>query len=365
MLRVTIQLAVVVVSVWVLLASSGCASSRKAVYDKSEEARPLEVPPGLSTPEGDPAMTVPAIAPDQATYSSYSSGGEPSYKGGPVLLGDQKGMRLVRDGNTRYLEINAPPEAIWPKLEEFLRKLGFDLVFEDPRLGVIETDWQDNRAGGPSGWFGKWFGGIFSDGIRDKYRARLERLPQDDRTLVFIAHRGMHEVGAEGTTPDHVSTEWAWRDPDPELEVELLMRFMVYMGADEKVAKEMVATAPEIKRAALLEEEGSVSLQVTESFARTWRRTGLALDRMGLVVEDRNRTAGTYYVKAPLEFLEANKEGWLARMFTGKEKPSTDKFLVSLQDTGESTRVRVRGREGVDEPRVERQILERLELYLR
>ena len=41
-------------------------------------------------------------------------------------------------------------------------------------------------------------------------------------------------------------------------------------------------------------------LVVGDIFSRVWRRTGVALDRSGLVVEDHDRNKGTYFIAVDL-----------------------------------------------------------------
>ena len=169
---------------------------------------------------------------------------------------------------------------------------------ELPQAGVMETDWAENRAKIPQDFIrstiGKVFDGLYSTGERDKFRTRLER-NEDGSTEIFISHRGAIEV-LTGQMKDR--TMWTARAADPELEAEFLARLMTRLGSDEKVAKATVAAAKAERPRALLEKDKSGSyLKVDESFERTWRRVGLALDRVGFTVEDRDRTRGLYFVR--------------------------------------------------------------------
>ena len=78
---------------------------------------------------------------------------------------------------------------------------------------------------------------------------------------------------------------------------------MVKLGAKEAGAKHRPsprpATAPAARRRARACVEGrpTPTLQVDDGFDRAWRRVGIALDRSGFTVEDRDRGQGLYFVR--------------------------------------------------------------------
>jgi outer membrane protein assembly factor BamC len=166
--------------------------------------------------------------------------------------------------------------------------------------GIMETDWAENRAKLPQDMIratlGKFLDQIYSTPERDKFRTRLEKGAEEGTTEIYISHRGMYEAYAnEGKG----RTVWQPRPADPELEAEMLRRLMVRLGTQETRAKTlMAADAKKEERAKLMRATSGVgSLQLLEAFDRSWRRVGLALDRVGFTVEDRDRTKGLYYVR--------------------------------------------------------------------
>jgi hypothetical protein len=54
--------------------------------------------------------------------------------------------------------------------------------------------------------------------------------------------------------------------------------------------------------------------QVDEGFDRAWRRVGLALDRAGFTVEDRDRTQGIYFVRYINDATET--KGFFSKLFS-------------------------------------------------
>ena len=147
------------------------------------------------------------------------------------------------------------------------------------------------------------------------------------------------------------NTVWTRRDNDPQLESDMLARLMARLGArDEVTAKAAVAAAPEAPaRARAL--AGAATLEVDEPFDRAWRRVGLALDRGGFTVEDRDRSAGLYYVRYIDPKATATEEpNFFAKLF-GAKGPNKDpvRYRVVLKGDGGKTNVAVQTSAGAPE----------------
>ncbi len=145
---------------------------------------------------------------------------------------------------------------------------------------------------------GKVFDSLYSTSERDRFRTRLERRA-DGKTEIYITHRGMEEVYSNSNKD---STIWQPRPSDPELETEFLRRLMIKLGTTEEQSRALVAAdkattvqaAPSAKVSTI---NGQPTVQLAEPFDRAWRRVGVALDRTGFTVEDRDRSKGVYYVR--------------------------------------------------------------------
>ena len=203
---------------------------------------------------------------------------------------------VERDGNQQWLVVHGAPSQVWPKVREFWLQEGFLVKMEDPRVGILETGWAENRADIPGGpirnFLGKVIDAVYSSATRDQFRVRLERGTESGTTEVFLTHRGVEEV-LQGGIEDG-NAVWQPRPTDPELEAEMLKRLMVYLGIEEQKAEAMVArqSGPTVRAQMVSNDSGSM-LIVNEDFSRAWRRTGVALDRVGFAVEDRNRSEVT------------------------------------------------------------------------
>lgn len=327
---------------------------RKVDYKNTRTLPPLEVPPDLTAL---PEANVPAVqAPTAATLStSRASERAPDAAPTQTVLPQVTNVRIERDTQMRWLVVQESPEALWPRVREFILNAGLIVERENPTAGILETDWSENRArvGGEGQlFFTRWLGAVFSTGTRDRYRVRLERGAQPGTTEIYIAHQGMEEVvvGA-GPDKDTGGTKWQPRATDPDLEIELMRQLMVALGKTEEQAKTAVvqAPAPPPERAQLARRGDSFMLQLDDSLDRAWRRVGLSLDRVGFTVEDRDRSKGIYYVRYLDPDKETSKPGWFSRMFGAEEKKPDERYQIQLQGAEAGTQVIVRNQDGATE----------------
>ena len=282
--------------------STNLLETKGVDYKSAGQLPSLEIPPDLTTPARDNRYLVPDTGKSSATLSGYQADRAQQAKTGNVTSGvlpAVDSMRVERSGSQRWLVSTAPPEKLWPLVRDFWQENGFLINVNIPEAGVMETDWAENRAKIPQDWIrntlGKLLDSLYSSAERDKFRTRLER-NDEGGSEIFISHRGMIEVFADS---QKIQTLWQPRPADPELEAEFLRRLMVRLGTQEEKAKQMVATStPAPARAAVQVGIGGFeTLEVFEPFDRAWRRVGLALDRVGFTVEDRDRQKGQYFVR--------------------------------------------------------------------
>ncbi len=339
------------------LALTGCSlmESKSIDYKSAGQVPSLEVPPDLILPGRDSRFALPdAGGRGTASYSAYAQDRAARAVAQPgQLLPQVDKARIERAGTQRWLVVDLPPQQVWPVVKEFWQELGFILNVELPEVGVMETDWAENRAKIPQDvirrTLGRLIDAVYSTAERDKFRTRLEPTPDGRGTEIYISHRGMYEVfegtqagGDQGTG----RTVWQPRPPDPELEAEMLRRLMVRFGVEEAAARTLVARQA-VEPAAILSRtaDGHAALRLPEPFDRAWRRVGLALDRIGFVVEDRDRAAGEYFVRyADPEAQERNKPGLLSRLAFWRSKDEDRKaqrYRVKLAGAGDTTQVTV------------------------
>ena len=328
------------------LVLSGCSSIENLMSGDKIDYRStgtktngLEVPPDLTQLARDTRYGQQGGSVSASTFQTpLPAGSVPVVQSvAPQALGD---IRIERAGNQRWLVTPLTPEQLWPQLQSFWADRGFKLVVNQADAGVMETEWAENRAKLPQdiirATVGKVFDSLYSTGERDKFRTRVER--NANGTEVYITHRGMVEVYSDQLKQQ---TVWQPREADPQLEAEFLSRLMVKLGAKEEVAKVALAAPANTAaaRARALANTPAASLQVDDSFERAWRRVGLALDRSGFTVEDRDRSQGVYFIRYVDPALAGKDEpGVLSKLFNfGSKTPEGGPARYRVVVKGEAT----------------------------
>ena len=338
-------------------------SSTKTDYKNVNTLPPLEVPPDLTSPTRDNRYNIPdsVTAQSSATLSRYEQERKeqkPTAIGGatPVVLPPVDRMHVERAGSQRWLVVeDQTPDKLWPVVRDFWQENGFLIKVEAPDLGVMETDWAESKAqvpqGGIRGLFSKALDQMYSTSERDKYRTRLDRGADGKSTEIYVSHRGMVEVYTTARDPQSSApgdTRWQPREPDPELEVEFLRRLMMRLGAQEEKARTLAANPiPAQQRAEIRKGlNGEELLEVFEPFDRVWRRVGLALDRVGFTVEDRDRQKGIYFVRYADPESEKDDRSLFAKWFTSDPKVKAQQYRVQISQGGTTSQVNVLGKDG-------------------
>lgn len=335
------------------LATAGCGiiESKKIDYKSASKLQTLEMPPDLTAPTGDNRYAIPdAQGGGTATLSTYSQERKTAPSGVQALLPAQEKARIERAGTQRWLVVQATPEQVWPVIKDFWQETGFIINLESPETGIIETDWAENRANIPQDLIrrtlGKVLDGLYSTAERDKFRTRIEA--GKSGTEIYISHRGMMEV-YDSSNKDR--TVWQPRPADPELEAEMLRRLMLRFGVEDSRAQTLLAKQQTPEQARILLEAGTPVLEMDESFDRAWRRVGLALDRVGFAVEDRDRSKGAYFVRyidPEIDNDSKRDTGILSKLafWRSKKTQASPQLQIVVNEAGDKSRVSVMGADG-------------------
>lgn len=303
-----------------VLTLSGCSvlQEEKVDYKTARKGSALEVPPDLTQLQSDSRYQAPGASVRASEFQSDANA--PAAPAAASQVGD---VRLERQGNQRWLVVKRTPEALWDPVRDFWQDSGFLLDTDNKALGIMETDWAENRAKLPQDFIreslGKLFESLYSTGELDKFRTRMERNNQGE-TEIYIAHRGMIEVY---TNQSEDQTRWQPRPTDAELENEFLRRLMLRLGATNEQAAQASAQAAPLPKATVATGARGPELSMAEPFDRGWRRVGLALDRTGFTVEDRDRSAGTYFVRYAQEVVMKNENKGFFSSWFGSDKKQT------------------------------------------
>ncbi len=328
------------------LALGACSvlQSDKVDYKSATVKAPtLEVPPDLTQLSRDTHYNVPGAA---VTASSYQLG-QTTVQSTPTAAASLGDVHVEREGSQRWLVVKRPADKLWDPVKEFWEENGFILAMDQPNLGIMETDWAENRAKIPQDFIrstiGKVFDSLYSTGERDKFRTRLER-NADGSTDIFISHRGMMEVY---DSKEKDRTVWQPRPADPELEAEFLRRLMVKLGVTQEQSKALIAAGVTKDTSKIATAGGQPVVQLADGFDRAWRRVGLSLDRTNFTVEDRDRSKGLYFVRYVAPNADKAEQGFFSKLFSGSKPDAKPlKFRVSVVSQGDASTVSVQNADG-------------------
>ena len=297
---------------------------------------PLEIPPDLITPAGDPQLARPELPEVTSTAVAPVAAQPPSI--GERVLPAGKGVQRMREGQRRWLVVEAEPEQAWPLVQKFLTMRGYRLHRDEPAIGLLETDWKpryvEEKAGQTAGGESNW---------RELLRLRVEPAEQPGRTDIYLSQRNSQRV--EGG-------EWQLRPSDTDRAVEMLNRLAQYLASED------VRDATPLKGL-----EASIGLDADDhtviiakaEFDKVWRRTHLALEALGFVVEDHNRASRIFHVYNDLP------SGYTEEELKADDRKSAtvrEEYWIHVQPRDDNTHVSVRNRSGqVDASAVARHLL--------
>ena len=313
-----------------VLCSCGTLTTNENMDYKSEVTKKsvaLDIPPDLSQLNRETRYVLPSSS---ITASSMPTSSITAIPTATQKLND---ARIEREGQQRWIVVNRSVEEVWPIIHNFWIEKGFSYVLDDQSLGILETDWAEDRSKLPQDFIRRNLGKIANvladSGYRDKFRTRVD-LNSKGETEIFITHRGLIE---EYKDAFKTSTSWKTRPRETELEIEFMRLLMIKIGTSQPTTKleASLSSTPPISRADIQLVDGINKIVIQESFDVAWRRIGLALDRTGFTVEDRDRLQGTYFVR----FVDSTPDdrGFFARIFS-KSKPVAGPVKYRLKILG-------------------------------
>ncbi|WP_310625318.1 outer membrane protein assembly factor BamC [Limnohabitans sp.] len=307
---------------------------------------PLDIPPDLTQLTRDTRYAVPG-----GPVSASNMGVRTAVPTTATAAKQVNDVRIERDGKQRWLVVDRSADVVWPLVQAFWKDNGFEYVVEQQQLGLLETEWAENRAKIPQDFLrrtlGKVLDGLYSSGERDKFRTRIER-NNTGGVDIFVTHRGMSEEYKDQTK---TSTIWTPRPSDPELEAEFLSRLMVKLGVSAQTATVAASPTELVPPKTNLVTKGEATLlSIPDSFDVAWRRVGLSLDRTGFTVEDRDRAQGVYFVRY-VDSASKEEKGFFSKMFSNST-PDTGpvKYRIAVrQIDGKTSEVTVQNTAGATE----------------
>ncbi len=321
-------------------------------YKSTVRGDPLNIPPDLTKANANTHYRAPEGTTSYSDFARARDAQSAERASGSGVLPEYDGIQVKRDGQLRWLVVDQPADKVFPAVVEFWRDQGFTIRSEDARAGVVQTDWAENRAKIPESWIRSALGSIldsvFDSGERDRFTSRVERI--DGKTEVYISHQHMEE----SPTTDGAAFKWVYGKEDPNLNAAMLARLMVFLGADVPQAQAKVSEAEQsssrqsASAVQKLTSGNEAALVINEPFDRAWRRVGVAIDTAGFSVEDRDRSAGEYYIR----YLDSDtgekieQQNFIGRLFGSRNKAEAQRFRIKVQGQTSDTRVSVLSEQG-------------------
>jgi outer membrane protein assembly factor BamC len=290
-------------------------------YVSSKKSKKLEIPPELDELSSSDSFTVNG---EPTSFKQYLNKDEKNKEKNLINL-DEK-IKVVKSGNMRWLVIPARQKEVWPVVEKFWEDMGFE-IYSSKRAGIIETRWiaESDIKKDDDGLsrFDAWLEALANTTSRRKFRTRIEDGVEEGKTEIYLSQRSsskgigdhynrkskhyentinpdtvyqIQEYKSEDEA-DEAEMKSNYKDDDLEIQYELLRRLMVRLGSSDLSAKDSLDNAVEIKQADLVQEDGYKSLLLKDNYGRAWRRLSLAIDMVGFLVEDKNRSNGVFYIK--------------------------------------------------------------------
>ena len=257
--------------------------SRDINYQPDEKVGSLIIPPDLTEPSSLKALTEVEEIVDENQ-----------------LLQRVQNVEIKRDKYRRWLLVDLPPSDVWALSKEFFRSYGFKIEKENQKIGLLETDYleietkvPDKSLGAIRAALSKALKTQYGLPIADKYRIRIE--PTDDpmKSEVYLTLSSIGEVVSGAMRV------WQPREKDVELETEMILQLMVFLGNDRSDAITKIqtnATEDVLDIVVELSETGFATLTFPFDKDESWKLLGWALDELSIDIEDRDQIEGSYFI---------------------------------------------------------------------
>lgn len=326
-----------------------CSTSEDKRYLDASLGSNLELPPDLSEFKEDSRFELPAGI----------SGAESTAKGKVPVLARVDSLRLEGSGDLYWLSVEEPVDNLYQLIKNFWFSEGYRLMTDEPVIGIMQTEWVLTEQG-PSDASNSWFKSLFVGenlaASQDQYRTRVELDQTENVSRIYIAHRGT-ERGYYVTLGDAQKkdfdddNQWHFRQPEPELEVEMLSRLMIFLGLQEAEVEQQVADAKLFKPRAFQRmdsAEQSPYLIVKDPYQIAWNRVYHQLERMNFEIEKAEFESGLLgegAITVIAQVTESQEEKGLFSFFSNSgETVEKEIVLVLTEVTHELTRVMIQTR---------------------
>ena len=239
-------------------------------------------------------------------------------------------VEVKRDTRRRWLLVDMPPNEVWTQSKEFFRSFGFKIAKENQKIGILETDYleidtkvPDKSLGAIRAMLAKALKTQYGLPIADKYRIRIESLDDPNQSEVYLTLTSIGEV-VKGE-----QRLWQAREKDVELEIEMLLRLMVFLGSDRSEAiNKILASDKKIESpvSVIKSESGYATLVFKYNKKQAWSYLGWALDELDVDIEDRDAIDGSYFINITKD------KGFFLKLLSAVSSSQTYQLIVKQLD---------------------------------
>ena len=293
--------------------------SRDVNYQADEKVDSLIIPPDLTAPNSQGAFTeVEEIVDDNQVLQRVQN------------------VEIKRDKYRRWLLVDLPPSDVWALSKEFFRSYGFIIEKENQKIGLLETDYleietkvPDKSLGAIRAALSKALKTQYGLPIADKYRIRIEPTVNPMESEVYLTLSSIGEVVSGATRV------WQPREKDVELETEMLLKLMVFLGNDKSDAITKIQSnnnESNVNISVVLSETGYATLLFPFDKQESWKLLGWALDELSIDIDDRDQIEGSYFIN-----VTPNK-GFFSKLLASTSITKTYQLILK-EDTNSQTRV--------------------------
>jgi outer membrane protein assembly factor BamC len=256
--------------------------SRAVNYAINENVDSLVIPPDLTAPKSQGSFTEVVKVDDD------------------VIIQRVQNIEVKRDKYRRWLLVELPPNEVWSLSKDFFRSYGFIIERENQKIGLLETDYLEIETKIPEKSLGAIRSALakalktkYGLPIADKYRIRIEPTDNPMESEVYLTLSSIGEVVSGAMRV------WQPRDKDVELETEMLLQLMVFLGTDQAEAISKIQSNDEEKKAVvsvIMSDAGYASLVFPFDKDESWKLLGWALDELSVDIHDRDQLEGSYFI---------------------------------------------------------------------
>jgi len=278
----------------------------KINYYSDKSVTSLEIPPDLTKPAYENSFRlseyVSDINPNIVNLTNKEKLEEQKHE----VLTVPSDIQVKKSGTRRWLVVDKSPDLIWDLSRQFLKEQGFVIKKSNKKIGVMETDFLENKPEIPAKSMG-FIRAVLQSTIDnvsytlpsvDSYKIRIEPTESGQKSEVHLSVSSMAEV-ITGTGKDE-TTLWQSKERDIALENQMLYQLMLYLGGDSANAREKIINAQEEGKITVSLADGIngyAKLQFKLNLIDTWDNMSWALSNLNVNLEDKDLKEKTFYIQ--------------------------------------------------------------------